>query len=144
MMSQNAEVFIAKLKKFVPHNVDNSIDLSEMLDGLDRIKNADSVIPAMFELMEKYPDADLGTPGALVHNIERIGGYETQLIQSVERVPTYLNVWMVNRILNGSISNDLRERLIILLKSILNNPNAGQAAKESAQNFIEYQRNLKL
>ena len=119
----------------------NSAELYEILDGLEEAENAESAIPAMFELMEKYSEADFGTPSPLVHIIEKIGNYENQLKRSVKRVPTYLNVWMVNRMLNGSISNDLRYELTELLEAVFLNSNATQGAKESAQMFVDYQKN---
>jgi hypothetical protein len=39
----------------------------------------------MFNVMERPPDADLGSPGPLVHTLERWRGYEPELVNSVRR-----------------------------------------------------------
>ena len=142
-MKQNVDDIIEKLKSFVPQNDDDSADLYELMNGLEETENSSLAIPAMFELMEKYPNADLGSPGALVHSIESIGGFKQQLIESVERVPTYLNIWMVNRLLNSFISESERRQFNELLKSVSKNSKATEIAKESAKDFLEYQENLK-
>jgi hypothetical protein len=61
--------------------------------------------------MERYPEADLGSPGPLVHTIERIpiAQFGTFLRSSVERQPGQLNLWMVNRILNSQLTKQHRE-----------------------------------
>src|SRR4051812_40289778 len=66
----------------------------------------------MFRVMEQGWDADLGSPGPMVHGIEtlEVSAYAAPLIESVRRRPMYLNLWMVNRILN--VTQDTEERLV--------------------------------
>lgn len=142
-MKQSVDIVITNLRNFTPQNDADSGDLYELIASLEVTENSNLAIPVMFELMEKYPEADLGSPGALVHFIESVGGYELQLIQSVERVPMYLNVWMINRLLNSSISEDKTEQFLKLLEAVSCNPNATITAKESAINFLEYQQSRK-
>jgi hypothetical protein len=99
------------------------------------------VVPAMFALIERYPDADLGTPGPLVHCIESLGvaRYQQQLIDSVRRQPAQLNVWMVNRILNSNLDPSHRQALLDLLRSVPRHPSAPARVVELARGFLAHQ-----
>ena len=78
--------------------------LSELTDALTGIPGGpEAAIPELFGVMERMPDADLGSPGPLVHTLEALKGYEVELIRSVSRSPSLLSVWMINRILNTDV-----------------------------------------
>lgn len=78
----------------------------ECLDGICtdvlKLPVPSAAFPELFRLMERLSGSDLGSPGPLVHTMEKhIGCYEDSLAASIHRKPTTLTVWMVNRILNG-------------------------------------------
>jgi hypothetical protein len=86
------------------------------LDGWEQLRsicadlqNRDAVMECaedMFALMERLDGVDLGSPGPLVHALESTGAaYEPRLKASVQRKPSPLTVWMVNRILNTDRPN---------------------------------------
>jgi len=56
------------------------------------------------DFMEEHPEIDYGTPGPLVHFLERFykKGYEEQLVLSIRRKPTCHTIWMLNRLINGA------------------------------------------
>jgi hypothetical protein len=58
-------------------------------------------IPAILDVIERYPEVDFDVPGILVHTLEAIGGYENALLESVQRVPAYLSLVMIRRIIYG-------------------------------------------
>ncbi|VWB52986.1 hypothetical protein BPA30113_02298 [Burkholderia paludis] len=107
-----------------------------MLPVEDKIR----VVPAMFDIMERAPDADLGSPGPLVHAIESLGiaAYEQRLIESVRNRPMYLNLWMVNRILNANTNTTERAPLLNLLRGVREHPLAANVIQE-AERFLEHQ-----
>jgi len=76
----------------------------------------------VLRFMEDNPDIDYGMPGALVHFLERfyMHGYEDELIASIRRKPTPHTVWMLNRLINGTKSPDVRSRYIDELKKAKN------------------------
>jgi len=97
------------------------------------------VFPELFALMERLSDSDLGTPGPLVHTMEtRIGSYERFLVESINRKPTDLSVWMVNRILNGPEENKAFWMDVLVIAS--EHPSATQLIKDQAKRFIELQK----
>jgi hypothetical protein len=96
-------------------------------------------IPELFGVMERMPDADLGSPGPLVHTLEAWRGYETELIRSVRRRPSLLSVWMVNRILNTDLPSDSRHSYLSLLNEAATRSDVPKAVRESAREFLELQ-----
>lgn len=118
---------------------DNEERLYELLKGLVAIPGSTVVVPAMFALLERYPTADFGSPGPIVHTIEALGGYEDDLRESLKCQPTYLTVWMVNRILNTELPEAERLAWLTDLRNASANPAAPERAKEEAVNFLRYQ-----
>ena len=74
--------------------------LAELTEVLMNVDGTEKAIPEMFSVVERLPDADLGSPEPLVHTMERWRGNEDELAKSVRRCPSMLSLWMVNSILN--------------------------------------------
>lgn len=91
--------------------------------------------------MERWPEADLGSPGPLVHAIESLGvhAYESLLVESVRRRPMYLNLWMVNRILNVAPDGPQRTVLLKLLGEVRDNPQWAGVPSDEAAGFLKHQ-----
>jgi hypothetical protein len=125
-MTSAADRMIAALDAFVADPTDRTTvyDLNAITHDFDSLSDADQerVIPAMFRVMERWPGADLGSPGPLVHAIEmlEVSTYGPLLTESVRRQPMYLNVWMINRILNGAPEDP--ESWLGLLRSVVEAP----------------------
>jgi hypothetical protein len=113
--------------------------LAELTDALMSAPGAEKAIPELFSVMERLPAADLGSPGPLVHTLERLNGYKEELVRSVHRQPSLLSVWMVNRILNTNLSDDARRSYIALLNEVWAHPNTPETVREDAQHFLELQ-----
>ncbi len=112
--------------------------LQFLCDELVEISEPTTCTPIMFRLMERLDRSDLGTPGPLVHAIEKLrGGYESLLAESLRRKPSPLTIWMANRILNTN-PTDTNEWLA-LLRSIADHPEASILAKQEAADFLIFQ-----
>ena len=98
----------------------------------------ESVEPIL-RFMEAHSDLDLGTPGALVHFVERFyrRGYEELLIASLRRRPTAHTVWMLNRLLNGAKSSKERKLLSEELEAASIHPLADPDAHAEARGFLD-------
>lgn len=98
----------------------------------------ESVEPILI-FMEEHPELEYGMPGPLVHFIEEfyMKGYEERLIDSVNRRPTMLTVWMLNRILNGTKEPVKRQALVQAMRQAANNPKTDRATLERIQGFLE-------
>src|SRR5262245_31418356 len=114
--------------------------LGALTDDLMTLPEPERGIRAMFDVMERLPESDLGSPGPLVHTIERMRGrYESELVESIRRRPTTLALWMVNRILNTTRAPEQRRIYLDLLRFAAEHPAAAEAARHEAQHFIEHQ-----
>jgi hypothetical protein len=82
----------------------------------------DAVEPIL-RFMEDHPDWDYGMPGAFVHYMESFygSGYESKLIESIERRPIMHTIWMLNRLINGEKDSVQRKRYVNLLSSVKDN-----------------------
>src|SRR6266851_2546205 len=113
--------------------------LWELTDALMNESEPEKAIHELFSVMERLPDVGLGSPGPLVHTLERLHGYEDELMRSVRRQPSLLSVWMVNRILNTNLSQDARHSYMALLNEALAYPHASKTVREDVRGFIELQ-----
>jgi hypothetical protein len=121
-------------------NSDGMERLYELANEVERLSAPESAIPEMFRLMERLPDADLGSPGPLVHTLEAIPGYEAYLIESVRRQPSLLSVWMVNRILNSASSGNRRHFWMALLEDSIERTDVPESVRKDALDFLKHQR----
>jgi hypothetical protein len=114
--------------------------LRALTDELMTLPQPQRAIPALFAVMERMPDTEMGTPGPLVHALERMRGlYEHELIESVKRQPANLSVWMVNRILNGTRDSRQRQVYLDLLRIAAEHPTAPESVRHGAEHFIQHQ-----
>jgi hypothetical protein len=97
-------------------------------------------VRAILGIMERFTDSDLGTPGPLVHTLEQIPGYETALVESVQRQPGSLSVEMIGRIRNSAPPGEARDQWEKLLRETAVREGVHQAASEIAETFLEASR----
>lgn len=112
----------------------------DITDELKKIPNSFLAIEPILQLIEKYPDADFGMPGPLVHFVELFSekGYEEKLVESIKRCPTQHTVWMLNRVING-VEGEEKQYYLGVLKSILDFPELNENVRISVNEFISYQ-----
>jgi len=137
------EQVIAGLEAFNPAPIDitNTQYCYKLLDGFHDlpVEERQKAIPDFFALFERFPEAELGNPGPLVHTLEAMGGYESELRQSIERRPSIYTVWMVNRILNTELPDQTRQEWMKALESVQNNPQTSDDIRGEAANLLRYQ-----
>ena len=144
-MNRSTNEIIGILNEFTPFSEndlenDNVDFLYQLTDELLMNSDANLAIRPMFELVEKFPNQDFGSPGPIVHFIEKFRGlYETELFKSLQRIPTLLTIWMLNRLINSEKDETIRDNLLIKMKEILVHQKAGELEKEEATNFLDYQ-----
>ncbi len=95
-------------------------------------------VEPILRFMEDHPSLDYGAPGALAHFMERFlgQGYEEKVLESVERTPTSITVWLVNRLLNVAGGDEERSMLLRVLQGARTNARASPVAVELAQGFL--------
>lgn len=112
--------------------------LGELCDELAELNQPERAAPAMFAFAERMGDADLGSPGPLVHTLEQWRGlYEQSLMVSLRRQPTPCTVWMLNRLLNAPSTQ--RSAWLSLLRDVAVHPQATPETKAQAKDFLRFQ-----
>src|SRR5882724_375014 len=101
---------------------------AELTDTWTSAGEGVETIEPILRFIEQNPTTDFGMPGPLVHFVERFygKGYEEKLVESVQRKPTSLTVWMLNRVINGTKSPDEKRQLIATMEQARLNPFADQ------------------
>jgi hypothetical protein len=141
MPSSQAQRIIERLQAFAAiETEDNALNLHRILADLPRVPDSETVLPSIFGVMERYPEADLGSPGPLVHEAEAIKGYTKYLSESVSRRPSMLALWMINRVLNAIEPDGERLPWISALRSVAESPSCSEALRQEAVNFLMHQR----
>lgn len=115
--------------------------LANSIDSLDaNILNPNDV-GQLLGVFERFPDDD-GFEGfwQILHLLERAGGYESALVDSVRRSPGEFNLTMINRLLNGGIENVGAQSLLSLLEEVALTEQADPDSAQWAKHFVKYQR----
>lgn len=132
-----------KFKNDLYETPPNEVSLYELFERYANLDDQSELFETIFSYMEKNHSEDLGSPGPLVHFVEK--GYPEYLgllKKSLKRQPTNLTIWMLNRILNSELELDLRNELLELLKSTLIHPLADEEAKSTAKMFLKHQEEI--
>lgn len=94
--------FDTALQRLRPNSVDFQLQVDDLIGCVDRAFN-NALVNFVFDFFERYPNEDLGSPGGLVHFVERsYPEYKARLLFSLRKAPSLSVVWMTNRILNAA------------------------------------------
>ena len=140
-MSRSVDDLIKGLRSFEPADDDNDNvhSLNELFDGFHVLADREEALPELFFLVERHPQADFGAPIPVVKELEKLPAFPKALAASLERQPTDLAAWMVNRLLNSPLPRDKRAAWIQRLTEVTTHPRAPAAARESATRFLDFQ-----
>lgn len=75
----------------------------EIVDAMEVYPDPFDLVTPILELIANHPEVDFGSPGDLVHFVEKFyhKGYEELLMKSVYQKPTVHNIWMLHRCYNA-------------------------------------------
>jgi len=140
-MTRSVDDLLTELQGFGPTDdaSDNVHRLNEVLAGFDALPGCERIGPALLALLERYPTADFGTPGPLVHALEAQPGYAELLAASLERQPTELTAWMANRLLNSKLPREERALWLKRLTVVTSHPKAAVSVRDSSIRFLDFQ-----
>jgi len=138
------EEFCLRLAKLDGNRDDLVACLYELIDDFPGELDVSGGFEPIFSFMETYPSGDFGTPGPLVHLIENYyPKYVTELIRSLGRAPTYLTLWMANRILNDDIERVVRDGLTEVLTSVSESSIHDPDLRKQAKDFLSRQARIR-
>ena len=134
------EEIIDELNKFDPAQCDWK-DLDVLIEKASEHSGED-IVKALLNLFERFPEHDgYGVFWSIIHTLETIGCYETELVNSIQRQPHEMSVLMLNRLLNDG-DNEINGRKIVeILQDIAANNSFSHEIRKQAKNLIEDQQN---
>ena len=126
---------IQKMEACIQDNDDLETVMMDCMEEIEKNYNQLDSVQPLFRLMERHPLTDFGSPGPIVHFVERFykKGYEEELLLSLKRMPTLHTVWMLNRLINGT---DQAEVYLDILKGISENASCDKEIREEALHFL--------
>ena len=91
----------------------------EIVDAMEAYPQPFDLVDPVLDFISKHPEVDFGTPGELVHFVERFyhQGYEELLMESVLKSPTAHNIWMLHRCYNAH-DPELVSKIKVLIQKI--------------------------
>jgi hypothetical protein len=136
-----SQLLIEILKDFTsPQDEKQLRQLDDTLAAINPEDCGQEEFRVLLDVFERFPEEDgFGVFWSIVHCLEACTGYESALVESVTRMPVEFNILMVNRLINGGITQVNGRSLLSILTSVKSHPSATSSAKESAQDFVEYQ-----
>ena len=83
----------------------------EIVDAMEASPQPFDLVAPILELIANHPEVDFGSPGELVHFVEKFyhQGYEDLLLESVLKSSTVHNIWMLHRCFNDNDPNLVRQ-----------------------------------
>lgn len=114
-----------------------SASAAEAAEWTEAGAGAEYVEPIL-RFMEANPDLDYGMPGGLVHFLESLHGrgYEQLLLDSIQRQPTKMTTWMLNRLINGTDHARSHVLYVAAFRAALGHPLAGEATIDQVRRFL--------
>lgn len=133
---------LAELAAYVPADEEHEdvARLQVLTDRLETVEQVRAAIPALLRIFERFPHALLGSPGPVVHCIER-AGLETflpMLLQSFMTRPTRMTLWMVERCLRSSLSPQSRHSILHTLRQVRMAPEGIELGSDIGELIDEY------
>lgn len=130
---------IEKIVKEIKGKIGEDDFIESATDGCNRLYEIDKIgasIDSLLLLMETHQNADFGTPGPIVHFLEKFykNGYEQKLFNSIKRKPTMHTLWMLNRLIDGADEECLKKS-IENLELIMNRNDVDEKFIQLAKEF---------
>ena len=140
LCAMNQSSIQTEIDSFVPTG-DESDDVGRLYDLTDAIESAGAtadLTPNLLAIFERNPDADLGSPGPIVHCIESSGMdvFVPHLVASIRAKPTMATLWMAERCLRSNPSESLVDVLLSALATIPANSGASQQLRDEATSTL--------
>ena len=121
--------------------LNGSEDINKVKDICEEIKLNNypkDLLGDLFKILEKNPHFNFGMPGDLMRTIEKHYTeeyYYDHVINSIERLPTEYNLWLLQRLMNTFEADDQKENGVKIFKKILKET-TDNGIKEILEDFL--------
>ena len=109
--------------------------MESVIVAVRQLEEPRAAVPMLLRWFEANGEYDLGNPGPFVHFIEEQLDYIPALEESLATRPTYLTVWMANRVANGEADPVKIGCWVNILRNVVQHSSADGRCKERAESF---------
>ena len=132
----NIQTILDQIDAFQP-NEREWIDLEGLLDKLWETNDPEEGIDHLFGVFERFPEDDgEGVFWSIVHGIESLNNYESNLIDSLNRQPSHIGLVMVKRIQNSGQTKVANVKVIDVYKLIIDHKLAPTSVLLNAEKYL--------
>lgn len=136
-MTRNIDKVLHEINHFEPVD-DNWLRLDELLAELWQTQRPESGIDAMLNVLERFPQEDGGgVLWSIVHGLESMPEYETNLIVSLQRQPSHLGLIMISRIINTGVNEVGGKAITDILEQVMRHEKLPAALREEVVKIKE-------
>lgn len=123
-------------------SLDDDQQLEQLQEAIeyfvDNPKLSTDAVRALFELIERFPHDDgYGMFWTALHLLEGTAGYESALVESVQRTPCEFTLGMVNALLNADIRSVNDDDLVELVAVVRQDEKNDDDVRRRAQRILE-------
>ena len=95
-------------------------DAGELLEPLD-VAELKPLVRPLIAFMQEHPDEDLGSPGPIVHVLERleVDSYLPDLLDSLATAATMYTIWLAERLLNRPEPGPEKAQILAAFRSLV-------------------------
>lgn len=140
-MSLDEQNIIANLNSI--SSVEDPDELQKLDHNLNQLlasEHPELGIDALLSVFERFPDKDgYGIFWGILHGLEGLPDYEEKLIESVRRQPSEFSLLMINRMLNGGVTEVKGINLLGVLKDVAADERLPDEIRREAQGFVKWQ-----
>ena len=130
-----------ELLRAIDDECDDLILEGQIYDAYRRVDSESpefrSTFPEIFRLFERFQDDEFGNPGILIGLLEEHGGFEEELLLSLERQPSIHGLVLVNRLLCRRIRRARKSIWIDLVRKCTRHPNITSYCTEFANEILD-------
>ncbi len=121
---------------FVPTE-GNWLKLDELIEELLKNPDAETGTSTLLHVLERFPEEDGGgVLWSIVHGLEHLDGYESALIESVQRQPSHLGLTMIRRIENTGQVKIAGRIIKEIYTQLLHHPKTPRMVKEDIEAYL--------
>ncbi len=104
---------------------------------MDKNNSSEVLATTLINFIAENPHLEFGSPGPVIHFLERKGHYESELIHATYKKPNWYLLWMLNRCINDS--SEYRDEMLKALKFTAERTDIDDSIAEDARDFYEFQ-----
>ncbi|UOQ79226.1 hypothetical protein MUN84_22580 (plasmid) [Hymenobacter sp. 5516J-16] len=134
---RSLSTLLLAITSFQATEADDWLDLEDLLQELWEVGEPPEALVPLFQLLERFPkDESNGVLMGVLHGIETYPSYEQELVESLQRQPTDITLFLVRRIANTGQQAIAGQPIKLLYEQIGRHPNTPTRVQKLTQDWM--------